>query len=73
MVEEAGARERLAERLAAPDLGRARPYLADPELRRLFWSNLIAVRGQGENARLYWRCDVVRQAGLQVLQAGAEQ
>jgi hypothetical protein len=72
LVEEPAARERLAQRLAATELGRARPYLADGELRRLFWNNLIAVRGQGENARLYWRCEVVRQAGLQVLQSGTE-
>lgn len=72
LVQEPAARERLAQRLAAGELGRARPYLADSELRRLFWNNLIAVRGQGENARLHWRCEVVRQAGLQVLQDGIE-
>jgi transcriptional regulator with XRE-family HTH domain len=63
------ARERLRTRLLAADLGRARPYLPDAELRRLFWSNLVCVRGEGEAARLHWRCEVVRQAGLQVLES----
>lgn len=63
------ARDRLRARLQADDLGRARPYLPDAELRRLFWSNLVCVRGEGEAARLHWRCEVVRQAGLQVLES----
>ncbi|GLK89623.1 hypothetical protein [Pseudomonas turukhanskensis] len=69
LTQDPAARERLHARLLADDLGRARPYLADAELRRLFWSNLIAVRGQGDSARLYWRCEVVREAGLQVVQS----
>ncbi|RSZ60921.1 hypothetical protein HF313_17465 [Massilia atriviolacea] len=60
-------RERLRELLHAPDLGRARPYLQDDELRRLFWGNLVHVRGQGDEARLHWRCDTIRDAGLAVL------
>lgn len=60
-------RARLEQWLQAPDLGRARPYLPDSELRRLFWNNLIVVRGEGEQARLHWRCEAVRQAGWQVL------
>jgi transcriptional regulator with XRE-family HTH domain len=60
-------RARLRELLQASDLGRARPYLQDDELRRLFWGNLVHVRGQGEQARLHWRCDIIREAGLAVL------
>lgn len=67
LAEDLQARERLSERLHSSDLGRASPYLADSELRRLFWSNLICVRGQGETARLHWRCEIIRQTGLQVL------
>ncbi len=66
---ESGARERLQTRLRGEQLGRARPYLPDAELRHLFWSNLLCVRGQGEAAQLCWRSEVVRQAGLQVLES----
>ncbi|MBI1771629.1 MAG: hypothetical protein HYR68_04645 [Burkholderiales bacterium] len=59
---------RLRTLLAAEDLGRARPYLQDEDLRRLFWGNLVHVRGSGDQARLYWRCDIIREAGLMVLE-----
>lgn len=72
VVADDAARARLSELLRAPDLGRARPYLQDADLRRLFWSNLVCVRGQGDDARLHWRCAVVRDAGLQVLESCAE-
>ena len=62
-------RARLRQLLQADDLGRARPYLQDDELRRLFWGNLIHVRGTGESARLHWRCNTVREAGLMVLES----
>ena len=62
-------RQRLAQLLQAPDLGRARPYLQDDDLRRLFWGNLIHVRGAGDAARLHWRCPIVREAGLMVLES----
>ena len=60
-------RQRLAQLLQADELGRARPYLQDDELRRLFWGNLIHVRGTGEAARLHWRSPTIRDAGLMVL------
>jgi len=62
-------RDRLRELLDCEDLGRARPYLPDGDLRRLFWNNLIAARGPAEEARLCWRCEVVRKAGWQVLES----
>ncbi len=65
---EAG-RARLHELLQTPALGRARPYLPDAELRRLFWSNLVCVRGTGEDACLHWRSEVIRDAGRQVLES----
>lgn len=60
-------RTRLQQLLQADDLGRARPYLQDDELRSLFWGNLIHVRGTGDAARLHWRCATIRDAGLMVL------
>lgn len=69
LAQEGTPRERLRSLLQADDLGRARPYLQDDDLRRLFWGNLIHVRGTGDAARLHWRCDTVRHAGLMVLEA----
>ncbi|MFY3382892.1 hypothetical protein [Paracidovorax sp. MALMAid1276] len=60
-------RARLQQLLQADELGHARPYLQDDELRRLFWGNLIHVRGTGEAARLHWRCATIRDAGFMVL------
>ena len=62
-------RARLQQLLKADDLGRARPYLQDDELRSLFWGNLIHVRGTGDAARLHWRCATIRDAGLMVLES----
>lgn len=49
--------------LEADDLG---PYFhwPDPELRLLFWNNLISKRG----SRFVWRCPAIRQVGKTVLQ-----
>ncbi|WP_298211012.1 hypothetical protein [Acidovorax sp.] len=62
-------RQRLAQLLQADALGRARPYLQDDELRRLFWGNLVHVRGTGDAAWLHWRSPAVRDAGLMVLES----
>lgn len=64
-------RPQLARLLQGESLGRARPYLPDAVLRRLFWNNLVCVRGSGDAAALYWRSEPVRQAGLQVLESCA--
>ena len=69
LAQEAATQGRLREHLQADDLGRARPYLQDTQLRRLFWGNLIHVRGSGDQARLHWRCDTIRNAGLMVLES----
>jgi hypothetical protein len=60
-------RARLQQLLSAEDLGRARPYLQDDDLRSLFWGNLILARGTGDAARLHWRSPTVREAGWMVL------
>ena len=62
-------RQRLAQLLQADELGRARPYLQNDELRRLFWGNLLQVRGTGDAARLHWRSGAIRDAGLMVLES----
>lgn len=64
-------RSRLLQLLQADDLGRARPYLQDDELRSLFWGNLIHARGTGDAARLHWRCATIRDAGFMVLESCA--
>lgn len=69
LAQEPATRARLQQLLQADDLGRARPYLLDNELRSLFWGNLIHVRGTGDAARLHWRCPTIRDAGLMVLES----
>ncbi|MDC8012320.1 hypothetical protein [Tahibacter soli] len=71
LVDDADARERIGAWLRGTRLGRAQPYLLDRHLRRLFWANLVAVRPGEQGAVVEWRCDAVRQAGLQVLAGGA--
>ncbi|MBV7541817.1 hypothetical protein [Acidovorax sp. sic0104] len=69
LVQSPATRQRLAQLLQADELGRARPYLQDDELRRLFWGNLLQVRGVGDAARLHWRSPAIRDAGLMVLES----
>ncbi|MES2583481.1 MAG: helix-turn-helix transcriptional regulator [Pseudomonadota bacterium] len=69
LAQDSTAQARLGEHLRADDLGRARPYLQDEHLRRLFWGNLIHVRGHGDQARLHWRCDTIREAGRMALES----
>ncbi|WP_315388499.1 hypothetical protein [uncultured Stenotrophomonas sp.] len=54
--------------LARPTLGPARPYLADPLLRQLYWSNLLAARALPHGTFLEWRCDAIRRAVHQVIE-----
>ena len=69
LAQESGTRQRLAQLLQADDLGRARPYLQDAELRHLFWGNLVHVRGTGDAARLHWRSPAIREAGRMVIES----
>ena len=54
--------------LGQSTLGPARPYLADPLLRQLYWSNLLAARPQPNGAFLEWRCEAIRRAVHQVIE-----
>ncbi|MBL8262637.1 MAG: helix-turn-helix transcriptional regulator [Xanthomonadaceae bacterium] len=67
LVERDDDRVRLQSLLDADRLGRARPYLIDPMLRRLYWSNLLAPRDEADGRWLAWRCDAVRLAARTVL------
>jgi len=60
---------RLQQLLQASALGPARPYLQDDLLRALFWANLVQARPAEGGAQLHWRSEIVREAGLAVLQA----
>lgn len=60
-------RVRMIELLNKEALAQAQPYISDPFLRKLFWSNLIAVKGAGVNAKFYWRCEIIREIGRKIL------
>ena len=53
----------LRECLDGTDLGTARPFPAEPLLRRLYWDNLLKRSGTGAGERFVWRCDLVREVG----------
>ncbi len=57
------AHEKICAWLAEDDLGPAEPWPADPFLRRLYWSNLLAVRSR----RLRWRSELLRDVGRKIL------
>ena len=69
---EPAARDRLAQWLAAPRLGPARPWLLDPQLRALYWANLLIERSAADGRWLEWRCEAVRRAGRAALAAAGE-
>lgn len=54
--------------LSRPGLGPARPYLADPLLRQLYWANLLAARPHPQGACLEWRCEAIRRAVQHVIE-----
>lgn len=53
--------------LAQPVVAPARPYLADPLLRHLYWNNLLTARPQPQGHCLEWRCEAIRRAVRQVI------
>jgi hypothetical protein len=53
--------------LAHPVVAPARPYLADPVLRQLYWNNLLAARTHPQGRYLEWRCEAIRRAVKQVI------
>jgi transcriptional regulator with XRE-family HTH domain len=69
LAQQAPQREQLRGLAGAEVLGRARPYLQDGMLRRLFWGNLLRVHGVGDQANLHWRCGIAREAALAVLES----
>lgn len=66
LADDAALREQLLDALQSERLGSAKPYLVDPLLRQLFWQNLIAPRTFEDGRFLVWRCEAVRNAGVQV-------
>jgi AAA15 family ATPase/GTPase len=63
-------RQRLCRLLKELDVGPARTYLSDPLLKRLYWGNLL--KRSSANYRLYWRCEVLRNVGLEILECKDE-
>ena len=53
--------------LAQPVVAPARPYLADPLLRHLYWNNLLTARPHPQGHCLEWRCEAIRRAVRQVI------
>ena len=55
--------QQLCEWLQQVDVAPAQPYLFDDLLREIYWANLLVK----QHNRLEWRCEVVREAGLEIL------
>ena len=55
--------DKLRGSLERPTLGSNVPWSPDPTTRRLYWSDLLGVRGTS----LVWRADVVKRVGVEVL------
>jgi hypothetical protein len=51
------------------DLGKARPYIFNDALRRLFWRNLIKRQLSGNEVRLVWRSPAIRETVSQILRS----
>lgn len=54
--------------LAQPRLSPARPYLLDPVLRHLYWSNLLVARAHPDGNWLEWRCEAIRRAAALIVE-----
>ena len=66
LADDAALRQQLKDALQSERLGSARPYIVDPLHRQLFWQNLVAPRDFEDGRFLVWRCEAVRNAGVQV-------
>lgn len=67
LLRDAGARALVHDWLQRDQIAPARPYLLDPLLRQLYWSNLLAARVQPQGTWLEWRCEAIRRAVRQVI------
>jgi transcriptional regulator with XRE-family HTH domain len=65
----ADTRAALTRYLSEARLGPARPWLLDPQLRELYWANLLVERQAADGRWLEWRCEAVRRAGRAALAA----
>ncbi|WP_146151765.1 helix-turn-helix domain-containing protein [Ahniella affigens] len=67
-LKHADGRQRLTALLNKDALGPVRPWLQDPDLRALYWSNLIVEQRTEAHTRvLVWRADLVRALGRRAL------
>jgi hypothetical protein len=53
--------------LSQAEVAPAKPFLLNPLLRRLYWKNLLVERPAKGRKWLYWRSEVIRLAGLEIL------
>lgn len=67
MLREPTARAAVRGWLERSPIAPARPYLMDPLLRQLYWSNLLAPRAGANGVGLEWRCEAIRRAVRQVI------
>ncbi|WP_421569556.1 helix-turn-helix domain-containing protein [Stenotrophomonas sp. PD6] len=67
MLRDVTARDAVRGWLARSPVAPARPYLMDPLLRQLYWSNLLTSRAGEQGAGLEWRCEAIRRAVRQVI------
>ncbi|WP_431597807.1 helix-turn-helix domain-containing protein [Stenotrophomonas sp.] len=67
MLRDVTARHAVRGWLGRSPVAPARPYLMDPLLRQLYWSNLLTPRAGAQGAGLEWRCEAIRRAVRQVI------
>jgi hypothetical protein len=63
LLRDAASIEMLGDMLARQRIAAARPWIADPLLRSLYWANLILERSDDTGRWFEWRCEAVRSAG----------
>ncbi|MGB0133645.1 hypothetical protein [Dokdonella sp.] len=63
LLRDAATVEMLSGMLERQRIAAARPWIADPLLRSLYWANLILERSDDTGRWFEWRCEAVRTAG----------
>jgi hypothetical protein len=71
LLRDAASIEMLGDMLERQRIAAARPWIADPLLRSLYWANLILERSDDTGRWFEWRCEAVRLAG-RMLARGAK-